>query len=173
MKKFQRRHQSGFTLIELVVVVVLIGIVSAVAISKFINFKGDAIQAATKGVAGGLATASSLNASANKLSGVTLVTACSDVPALLTTALASNFAVDTTAGATAISTLDATSSTDANAVTTAKANSAALSGTALSNAIDTATATAATSAAALATAKAACKVTNSDGGTAVAWNLSS
>lgn len=91
MKKIQR----GFTLIELVIVIVLVGILAAVAIPKFIDMKSDAALAASNGVAGALASASAINYAASKVNSTThpLVTTCSGVTALLTTTPPSNFAV--------------------------------------------------------------------------------
>lgn len=47
--------QAGFTIIELVVVIALLGILSAVALPRFINVTEDAHNAAVEGAAGGLA----------------------------------------------------------------------------------------------------------------------
>lgn len=55
------RNQKGFTLIELIVVIVILGILAATAMPKFIDFKSDAGAAAVAGVAGGLASASAVN----------------------------------------------------------------------------------------------------------------
>ena len=68
-----KQQQSGFTLVELVMVIVILGILAVTAIPTFINLTGDAQQAATDGVAGGLASGSAINyvsRSANVANGV-------------------------------------------------------------------------------------------------------
>ncbi len=62
MKQIRRKPSySGFTLIELVIVIAILGILAVVAIPKLINITGDAQTAATNGVAGALASAASEN----------------------------------------------------------------------------------------------------------------
>jgi MSHA pilin protein MshA len=55
------KNQSGFTLIELVIVIVLLGVLAAIAVPRFVNLEDDAQEAALNASAAAVTSAMNIN----------------------------------------------------------------------------------------------------------------
>ena len=63
------KREKGFTLIELVMVIVILGILAAVAMPKYVNMQDEAKSAAAKGVIGTIRSAIAIQYAKTALSG--------------------------------------------------------------------------------------------------------
>ena len=100
-------NQKGFTLIELVVVIVVLGILAAFAIPRFVNIAGDARVSAVNGCAGGLRAAVALARAQYMVDGVLTATTIDMDGTAVACALATGIPAGTAAGiGTALQTVD-------------------------------------------------------------------
>jgi len=60
------KSQRGFTLIELVVVIVILGILAAIAVPKYVDLQTDALNASKAGMSGAVKSALALAIAENK-----------------------------------------------------------------------------------------------------------
>jgi MSHA pilin protein MshA len=74
------RQVSGFTLIELIVVIAILAILAATALPKFLDLRAEALIASANGIAGSVASGTAINFSKRLVTaaGWSTVSACSN-----------------------------------------------------------------------------------------------
>jgi MSHA pilin protein MshA len=75
MQSNLRNTQRGFTLIELIMVIVILGILAAVAVPKFMDVSNDAKLSSAKGIFGEIATACANHGALHAMNSTTYPTA--------------------------------------------------------------------------------------------------
>ena len=121
----KRSKQRGYTLIDLIVVMVILSIMSTVAIAKYLDLNADAKHASVQSVAGTLTSASVANYLVRlkgTASNTSAIANCADVAGLLAPGSLSNFVIEAqpvAPGNTASCTLNHTSGAANSATFTA------------------------------------------------------
>lgn len=100
------RNEKGFTLVELVVVIVILGILAAVAVPKFVSLSRDARIASVNGVAGGLRSAVAVARAQYIVNGLPAATTINMEGAAVTVNAGTGVPIGTAAGIGAAITLD-------------------------------------------------------------------
>lgn len=126
------KKQSGFTLIELVIVIIILGILAATAVPKFVDLQSDARESAMKGLKGALEGAATLTYSRSAIDGNQNepTSTANGVATVYGYPAATSAALTTAAGLSANDwTIDTTTTTDTAIITAEGANASAATAT--------------------------------------------
>jgi len=92
------KKQNGFTLIELVIVIIVLGILAATAVPKFINLQDDAKKSAMNGVEAAVHSAANIVYSKSAINGTEKTQAASNLPVVDDIEISYGFPVATATG---------------------------------------------------------------------------